>query len=104
MSDELFEKALADYVALTAGPEERHVNFTPLVGEPLVDPKIIQRVGRAKAIGADVTFFTNGILLNRIDIKGLLDTEVDRIFISTAPFDRESHELLYRTRAKYDDR
>ena len=61
MSDELFEKALADYVALTAGPEERHVNFTPLVGEPLVDPKIIHRVGRAKAIGADVTFFTNGI-------------------------------------------
>jgi len=103
MSDDLFDKALDDYVALTAGPEERHVNFTPLVGEPLVDPKIIQRVGKAKAIGADVTFFTNGILLNRIDIKALLDTGMDRIFISTAPFDRDSHELLYRTNAKYDD-
>ena len=103
MSDEIFEKALSDYVGLTSNPAERHVNFTPLVGDPLVDPKIIPRVGRAKAIGADVTFFTNGILLNRIDVQALLATEMDRIFISTAPFDREAHERLYRTHGKYDD-
>jgi MoaA/NifB/PqqE/SkfB family radical SAM enzyme len=102
MTDELFEKALSDYAAMTR-PEERDINFTPLVGEPLVDPKIIQRVGRAKAIGADVLFFTNGILLNRIDVKALLATKVDRIYISTAPFDRESHERLYRTNGKYSD-
>ncbi|HWX18509.1 MAG TPA: radical SAM protein [Candidatus Binatia bacterium] len=103
MSDETFEKALADYVAFTSGPAERHVNFTPLVGDPLVDPKIIHRVARCKAIGADVTFFTNGILLNRIDVKALVATEVDRIYISTAPFEREAHERLYRTHGKYDD-
>jgi MoaA/NifB/PqqE/SkfB family radical SAM enzyme len=102
MSDELFEKALADYVAFTE-PAQRHINFTPLVGDPLVDPKIIQRVARCKAIGADVTFFTNGILLNRIDVKALVATEVDRIYISTAPFDRQTHERLYRTHGKYDD-
>jgi radical SAM protein with 4Fe4S-binding SPASM domain len=103
MSDELFEKILADYIALVPDPKDRHINFTPLVGEPLVDPKIIQRVGRCKAIGADVTFFSNGILLNKIDVEALLDTGVDRIFISTAPFDAESHELLYRTKGKYKD-
>ncbi len=103
MADEIFEKALADYVAFTSGPTERHVNFTPLVGDPLVDPKIIQRVARCKAIGADVTFFTNGILLNRIDLRALVATNVDRIYISTAPFDREAHERLYRTHGKYDD-
>jgi hypothetical protein len=103
MSDEIFEKAIAEYAALSAGAAERRVNFTPLVGEPLVDPKIIQRVARAKAIGADVTFFTNGILLNRIDVKALLAANLDRIFISTAPFDREIHERLYRTEGKYDD-
>jgi MoaA/NifB/PqqE/SkfB family radical SAM enzyme len=103
MSDELFEKALADYVALTANPAERHINFTPLVGEPLVDPQIIHRIGRSKAIGADVTFFTNGLLLHRIDLKALLDTEVDRIYISTGPLDRESYERIYRTQGKYDD-
>jgi MoaA/NifB/PqqE/SkfB family radical SAM enzyme len=103
MSDELFEKALADYAAMTPGSEDRRVNFTPLVGEPLVDPKIIQRVARAKALPAHVTFFTNGILLNRVDVKALLATKMDRIFISTAPLDRESHERLYRTHGKYDD-
>jgi MoaA/NifB/PqqE/SkfB family radical SAM enzyme len=102
MSDELFEKALSEYSAITSRPEERHVNFTPLVGEPLVDPKIIHRVSRAKSIGADVTFFTNGILLDRIDLGALLDTGVERIFISTAPFDKESHERLYRTHGKYE--
>jgi MoaA/NifB/PqqE/SkfB family radical SAM enzyme len=102
MTDEIFEKALKDYSAFTQ-PAQRHVNFTPLVGDPLVDPKIIHRVARCKAIGADVTFFTNGILLNRIDIKALLDTQVDRIYISTAPFDRDAHERLYRTNGKYDE-
>jgi MoaA/NifB/PqqE/SkfB family radical SAM enzyme len=102
MTDEIFEKALADYVAFTE-PEQRHVNFTPLVGDPLVDPKIIPRVGRCKAIGADVTFFTNGILLNRIDVNALLAAGMDRIYISTAPFDRQAHERLYRTHGKYDD-
>jgi len=103
MSDELFEKALANYAAMTPGDQERRVNFTPLVGEPLVDPKIIQRVARAKALPAHVTFFSNGILLNRVDVEALLATKVDRISISTAPFDRESHEKLYRTHGKYDD-
>lgn len=103
MGDELFERTLSDYVALVPEASDRHVNFTPLVGEPLVDPKIIARVARAKAIGADVTFFSNGILLNRIDIPALLATGMDRIFVSTAPFDRESHERLYRTQGKYED-
>ena len=103
ISDELFEKALANYAAMQPNVEERRVNFTPLVGEPLVDPKIIQRVARAKALPAHVTFFTNGILLNRVDVKALLATKMDCIFISTAPFDRESHERLYRTNGKYDE-
>jgi molybdenum cofactor biosynthesis enzyme MoaA len=103
ISDELFEKALANYAEISPVPEERRVNFTPLVGEPLVDPKIIHRVGRAKSLGGHVTFFSNGILLNRVDVNALLATKVDRIFISTAPFERESHEKLYRTHGKYDD-
>lgn len=103
MSDEIFEKALANYAALAPEPAGRRINFTPLVGEPLVDPKIISRVARAKSLGADVTFFTNGILLNRIDLAALLATGLDRIFVSTAPFDRASHERLYRTQGKYDE-
>lgn len=103
MSDGLFAKAMADYAALAPKPEQRHVNFTPVVGEPLADPHIIQRIAQAKAIGADVTFFTNGILFDRIDLGALLDTGVDRIYISTGPFERDSYERIYRTQGKYGE-
>jgi hypothetical protein len=105
MKDELFEKSLREYKAMpelkTGKPKQ--INFTPLVGEPLVDPNIIARARRAKEMGFRVTFFSNGILLNRIDLGALLDTQVETIAVSTSPFDRESHELLYRTQGKYDD-
>ncbi len=103
MSEELFAKALADYTALVPKPEDRHVNFTPLVGEALVDPHIIRRVAQAKAIGAEVTFFTNGILFGRLDLEALLDTGIDHIYISTGPFDRDTYERLYRTQGKYGE-
>jgi hypothetical protein len=105
MKPELFEKALRDYQKMPAlkSGKQKQINFTPLVGEPLVDPHIIDRARRAKELGFRVTFFSNGILLNRIDLNALLDTQVETIAISTAPFDRESHELLYRTEGKYDD-
>ena len=97
MRDEIFEKALRDYAAMQ-GPV---INFTPLVGDPLMDKNIIPRIRRAKEAGFEVFFYTNGIRLNRIDQKAFLDTGVDRVMISTSPFDRESHEKLYRTR-EYD--
>jgi hypothetical protein len=102
MSDAIFEKALADYQAMGAAPKEKAIDFTPLVGEPLIDPKIISRARRAREMGFNVTFFTNGIRLNQIDLEALLDANVPRIRISTAPFDRETHERLYRTEGKYD--
>lgn len=105
IKDELFEKALGEYKLMPdlKSGKRKQINFTPLVGEPLVDPKIIDRARRAKEMGFRVTFFSNGILLNRIDLAALLDTQVETIAISTAPFDRASHELLYRTQGKYDD-
>jgi len=98
MRDEIFDKALSDYAAM----EGAIINFTPLVGDPLVDPKIINRIQRAKESGFRVFFYTNGILFNKIDLEAFLETGVDQVMISTSPFDRESHEQLYRTR-KYDD-
>jgi MoaA/NifB/PqqE/SkfB family radical SAM enzyme len=102
--DEIFEKALRDYAAMPMGDSgKKEINLTPLVGEPLVDPKIIERTRLAKGMGFHVVFFSNGILLHRIDLEALLDTGVESIVISTAPFNRESHERIYRTRRKYDD-
>ncbi|MEM9352610.1 MAG: radical SAM protein [Planctomycetota bacterium] len=98
MKDEVFEKALADYKAM--GGEA--INFTPLVGDALVDPQITKRIARVKELGFHCYFYTNGILFNRIDLNAFLDAGVDQLMISTSPFERESHELIYRT-SKYDD-
>jgi organic radical activating enzyme len=104
MADEIFERALWDYRKMAwDGPKEKQINFTPLVGEPLVDPKIIERTRRAKEMGFRVIFFTNGILLNRLDLESLLATGVEQIVVSAAPFDRESHERIFRSGGKYDD-
>ena len=100
MSPEVFEKALTDY-ASWGGGAERHINLTPLVGEPLVDPHIIQRVKRAKDLGFSVGFISNGILLERIDIEALLSTGLDMITLSLGPLDAESYERIYRSRGKY---
>src|SRR3954451_15826869 len=43
MSDELFHKSLEDYRAMGGETSRKRINFPPLVGEPLVDPKIIKR-------------------------------------------------------------
>lgn len=98
MTEEVFEKALHDFSAM--GGEA--IDFTPLVGDAFVDPNIIARIRRAKELGFRVFFYTNGILLNRIDQEEFLRTGVDLIMISTAPLDPESHEQIYRTK-KYDE-
>lgn len=104
MRDEVFEKALQEYKQMPPTPSgKKQINFTPLVGEPLVDPKIIERSRRAKELGFGVTFFSNGILLNKIDLDALLEANVETVVVSTAPFERQSHEMLYRTNGKYDE-
>lgn len=98
MTAELFEKALGDFKAMNG----RTIDFTPLVGDPLVDPEIAHRIGRAKQEGFRVILYTNGILFNRIDLDQFLAAGPDVVLISTAPFDRLSHERIYRTR-KYNE-
>jgi organic radical activating enzyme len=98
MDDALFHRVLDEYAAL--GGER--VSFTPIVGDPLVDPEIVERLGAAVAAGFDVRFYTNGILFNKIDVSGLVKTGIRTINVSLAPFDREQHEILYRSH-HYDD-
>jgi len=98
MSDDVFDKAIDDYKQMGGA----FIGFTPFSGEPLVDPNIIKRVNRAKKIGAWSGFFTNGILLNRIDVRELLETGIDALAVSTGPFERNMYELLYQNKC-YDE-
>jgi len=94
MADDIFEKAIDDYKQMGG----TFIGFTPFSGEPLIDPKIIERVSRAKTNGAWTGFYTNGILLNHIDIKGLLKSGIDAVAVSTAPLERSMYELLYQNK------
>ena len=98
MSDAVFKKALEEFVGL--GGE--FVSFTPFAGEPLLDPKIIGRISEAKSLGVSTFMFTNGILLNRIDVEEFLRSGINTVTVSTAPLDREIYEILFRN-SHYDD-
>lgn len=94
MSDELYEKALRQYVGWN---HKGRLSYVPIVGEPLVDPKLVPRIRRAKELGIrEIYFYTNGILLYKYDIDALLTSGLTNLSISTAPFDAESFERLYR--------
>ena len=73
MTDEIFSQVLCDYARMGGATERKEINFTPLAGEPLTDPKIIERVQLASEFGFRATFFTNGILLHQMDIESLLN-------------------------------
>ena len=98
LSDEIFDKALGEYVGMGG----RFVEFTPFAGEPLLDPKIIERIETVNRLGAWTGFFTNGIRLNTIDVERLLNSGINALSVSTAPLEATMYELLYRNKHYMD--
>lgn len=101
MPMELYERALKEYVELGG----TSIGFTPVVGDPLVDPHIIERIKMAVDTYQikSIYFHTNGILLGRKNLyEDLLKSGLKELHISTAAFDREMFERIYRSK-KYDD-
>lgn len=94
ISDDIFEKAIKEFKKLGG----QNIGLTPFSGEPLLDKKIINKIRLIKRNGLWTGFFTNGIMLNHIDIGELLETGIDAITISTAPFDRKMYELIYQNK------
>ena len=99
MSMELFKRALKEYVEM--GGE--NVAFAPMVGEPTLDPYILEklRIIKGEASIKSCYLFTNGILLDRVGIIQLLSSGVQAIHISTAGFDKDMYPRLYRSK-KYE--
>lgn len=97
MSDRVFLKAVDDFVAIQGGS----VGLTPIVGDALIDPKFLERVRYLRGLPAIDRIFvtTNGILLDRFGITELLTSGVSTINISTASFNRENYEKIYRSKA-----
>lgn len=97
MGDDVFAKALADFVAAGGGS----VGLTPIVGEALVDPRFLDRVGalRARPEIDRIWLTTNAILLDRHGVEAVLRSGLTSITISTSGFEEESYRRIYRSTA-----
>lgn len=90
---DLYEKALSEYAASGGG----NINFTPTVGDPLVDKEIVTRISMARALPEiqDIFLYTNAILLDRFGYDALLQSGLTRLAISTFIGSREGYERYY---------
>ncbi len=99
MSDEVFHKAVSDYVAMGGGS----VGLTPIVGDALIDPKFLDRVRflRSQPEVDRIWLTTNCILLDKFGVDNVLKAGLDSVNVSTAGFDAEMYKRVYRN-ASYE--
>ena len=90
---EIYEKAVREFVKAGGGS----LNFTPTVGDPLVDKRLIEKIEFANTF-PEITgsfLYTNGILLNRFETDRLLRSGLKRLAISTFIGDRDGYKRYY---------
>jgi MoaA/NifB/PqqE/SkfB family radical SAM enzyme len=100
MPFDVFKKAVDEWVAVGG----QSLDLTPVVGDPLVDPGLLQKVDYAvnQARVKNVVLTTNAILLDRHDTyKRLVDLGVN-VCISTQGASREVYEKVYGVK-HYDE-
>jgi len=90
MSITLFRKGVDDLMKMGG----KVVSLTPLIGEPLLDPQLLQKIIYAKQKGANVRFHTNGIILDKW-YKKIINSDLDNIIISTADFNKSKWEQIF---------
>jgi len=101
MPFDIFKKAVDEWAALGG----QNLDLTPVVGDPLVDPGLLEKVDYAvnRAGLKNVYLTTNAILINRNDTyKKLIDLGIGGVFISTQGASREVYEKIYGVK-HYDD-
>lgn len=96
MSDEVFEKALSDFIAEGGGS----VTLTPIVGDALIDPDFMARVAKIRSQDKvdRVRLITNAILVQRHGAREIVNSGIDFIGISTSGFDQATYERVYRSK------
>jgi radical SAM protein with 4Fe4S-binding SPASM domain len=97
MSDQVFHKAVSDYVQNCGGS----IGLTPIVGDALIDPKFLERVRYLRTLDEIDRIFvtTNAILLDKHGVTDVLTSGLTSIMISTSGFDKESYKRIYRSPA-----
>lgn len=97
MPDDIFEKAVADFVACGGGG----VALTPIVGDALIDPKFLERVRYLRSFPQidRIWLTTNAILLDKFGIDQVLASGLTSMTISTAGFQESMYRRVYRNAA-----
>ncbi|MEA2602404.1 MAG: hypothetical protein QOF89_3396 [Acidobacteriota bacterium] len=97
MPDEVFRKAVDDFVACGGGS----VGLTPIVGDALIHPDFVARVRYLRSLPAidRIWVTTNAILLDKHGIGEVLASGLTSITISTSGFDEASYRRIYRSSA-----
>ena len=97
MSDEVFEKAVSDYVRCGGGS----VGLTPIVGDALIDPRFLERVRylRSRPEIDRIWLITNAILLDKHGVDNVLNSGISAITISTSGYDEATYKRIYRSTA-----
>ena len=92
ISDEIFKRAVDQYCLIGGGKLE----LTPTVGEPLIDPHLLQRLRYAGSKNEirEIGFFSNLLLLHRFNIKEFLTSGITNIRISACIKDEETYRNL----------
>ncbi|MBI2687632.1 MAG: radical SAM protein [Acidobacteria bacterium] len=95
MSDSVFERLVAE-----AGESAEHMMLIGL-GEPMLDPKIYERIEFCDRHRVFTLLSTNGTLLDAAATERLLDTNLEHITLSFDGSTKESFEY-YRKGAKFE--
>jgi radical SAM protein with 4Fe4S-binding SPASM domain len=75
-------------------PFDVNIDFT-LYGEPLLHPSIIKMIKYADEMGSEInTLYTNGVQLDEVLIKELLNTNIGCIYISLDVVDKEAYREI----------
>lgn len=96
MPMELFKKVIDEY----ANSGGCSLGLTPTVGDPLVDPKLLERISYARA-HPEITrigMYTNMILLKRFTTEALVESGLTHLIVSTSGFDEAMYERIYRSK------
>ncbi len=97
MPEEVFRKAVGDFVAAGGGS----VGLTPIVGDALIHPDFVARVRYLRSLPAidRIWVTTNAILLDKHGVDEVLASGLTSITISTSGFDEASYRRIYRSTA-----
>ncbi|MDC0625598.1 SPASM domain-containing protein [Alphaproteobacteria bacterium] len=93
LDEKIFYQSVDQFDKLGGGT----LNFTPTVGDPLVDKHLVKKINYAskKKNIKTITSYTNGILLDKFGYKEVLNSGITRLAISTFIGSSEGYKKYY---------